>query len=55
MTVQSYAGQLTWGLTACRAMLPQEESYEIIGYLQDALEEIKAFPTVAVEATARPD
>ena len=47
MTVQSYAGSLEFGLTACRRALSQQESYELIGYLQDALKEIEALPAAA--------
>ncbi len=46
MTVESYAGSLDWGLTACRRVLSQEESYELIGYLREALEEIRRLPSV---------
>jgi WS/DGAT/MGAT family acyltransferase len=50
ITVQSYAGSLEFGLTACRRVVSQEESYELVGYLQDALDEIRRLPD-AVEAT----
>ncbi|HEV8096795.1 MAG TPA: wax ester/triacylglycerol synthase family O-acyltransferase [Burkholderiales bacterium] len=46
ITVQSYAGSLEFGLTACRRVLSQEESYELVGYLKDALQEIDALPSV---------
>jgi diacylglycerol O-acyltransferase len=46
ITVQSYAGSLEFGLTACRRVLSQEESYEIVGYLRDALEEIRRLPSI---------
>jgi diacylglycerol O-acyltransferase len=53
MTVQSYAGMLEFGNTACRRALSQEESYELVGYMKDALSEIEAFPNVqAGEAQA---
>jgi len=52
ITVQSYAGSLEWGLTACRRVLSQEESYELIEYLRDALEEIRALPGSAPAAAA---
>jgi diacylglycerol O-acyltransferase / wax synthase len=61
ITVQSYAGSLEFGLTACRRVLSQEESYEIVGYLRDALEEIRRLPSVeqvaepAVAAAASPE
>jgi WS/DGAT/MGAT family acyltransferase len=52
ITVQSYAGSLEFGLTACRRVLSQEESYEIVGYLRDALEEIRRLPSA--QAVAEP-
>ena len=42
MTVQSYAGLMEFGLTACRRALSQEESHELIGHLKAALREIEA-------------
>jgi WS/DGAT/MGAT family acyltransferase len=47
ITVQSYAGQLDFGLTACRRALSQEESVELNEYLKEALREIEALPDVA--------
>lgn len=52
ITVQSYAGSLEFGLTACRRVLSQEESYELVGYLRDALEEIRKLPSVEPAADA---
>jgi len=46
ITVQSYAGTLEFGITACRRALSQDESTELLGYLQDALAEIKRLPAV---------
>ena len=46
MTVQSYAGSLDFGLIACRRILSQEESYELIGHLRAALKEIERLPSV---------
>lgn len=46
ITVQSYAGQLDFGITACRRILSQEECYELIGLLHNALEEIRSLPGV---------
>ena len=46
ITVQSYAGSLEFALTACRRVLSQDESYELVGYLRDALEEIRRLPSV---------
>jgi len=51
ITVQSYAGVLEFGLTACRRVLSQDESYELIEHLKKALKEIEALPPVA-EASA---
>jgi WS/DGAT/MGAT family acyltransferase len=54
ITVQSYAGSLEFALTACRRVLSREESYEIVGYLRDALEEIRRLPSVDQGADAAP-
>ena len=54
ITVQSYAGSLEFGLTACRRVVSQEESYELVGYLQDALEEIRRLPDVARDVEQAP-
>ena len=50
ITVQSYAGLLEFGLTACRRVVSQEESYEIVAYLLAALREIEALPTIHADA-----
>jgi diacylglycerol O-acyltransferase len=52
ITVQSYAGSLEFGLTACRRILSQDESYELIDRLRTALGEIQALPPV--DATVKP-
>src|SRR4029077_934508 len=52
ITVQSYAGLLEFGLTACRRILSQDESYEMIDHLHTALREIQALPPVHATATA---
>jgi diacylglycerol O-acyltransferase / wax synthase len=52
ITVQSYAGSLEFGLTACRRILSQDESYELIDHLHTALREIQALPTVAETSVA---
>ncbi len=52
ITVQSYAGSLDFGLTACRRILSQEESYELIGHLRAALKEIERMPSAAGDAAA---
>ncbi|MGH6711781.1 MAG: WS/DGAT domain-containing protein [Bradyrhizobium sp.] len=46
ITVQSYAGLLEFGLTACRRVLSQEESYKLVEHLRVALREIEALPLV---------
>lgn len=51
MTVHSYAGLLEFGLTACRRVLSQDESYELIEHLRAALREIEALPSVDVAAS----
>jgi WS/DGAT/MGAT family acyltransferase len=59
ITVQSYAGLMEFGLTACRRTLSQEESHELIEHLRAALAEIRALesvePPVADEAAAVDD
>jgi diacylglycerol O-acyltransferase len=52
ITVQSYAGSLEFGLTACRRILSQDESYELTDHLRTALREIQALPPV--DATVKP-
>jgi WS/DGAT/MGAT family acyltransferase len=47
ITVQSYAGLLDLGVTACRRVLSQAESHELIEHLKAALREIEALPTAA--------
>jgi len=50
ITVQSYAGLLEFGLTACRRVVSQDESYEIVEHLQAALGEIEALATIHADA-----
>jgi len=52
ITVQSYLGLLEFGITACRRVLSQEEAHELLGYLQDALEEIKSLDSLAQQTSA---
>jgi diacylglycerol O-acyltransferase len=52
--VQSYAGLLEFGLTACRRVLSQEESYELVEHLRSALGEIEALPSVDADAADPP-
>ncbi len=47
ITVQSYAGKLEFGLTACQRALSQDESHELIEHLKRALDDIEALPAVA--------
>ena len=56
ITVQSYAGALEFGITACRRALSQDESSELLGYLREALAEIQQLPSVdsAPEAALAP-
>ena len=54
ITVHSYAGQLEFGLTACRRVLPQQELQELVDDLKTALEEIKALPSVAEAGAVAP-
>jgi diacylglycerol O-acyltransferase / wax synthase len=54
ITVQSYAGLLEFGLTACRRVVSQEESYEIVAHLQAALREIEALPAINADAGVAP-
>lgn len=51
ITVHSYAGLLEFGLTACRRVLSQDESWEMVKHLQAALAAIEALPSVAETAT----
>jgi diacylglycerol O-acyltransferase / wax synthase len=46
ITVQSYAGKMDWGITACRRVLSQSDAAELVQNLQLALEEIEALPPV---------
>jgi WS/DGAT/MGAT family acyltransferase len=52
ITVQSYAGSLEFGLTACRRVLPQDESYELVEHLGTALRELEALPPVDAVTTS---
>ena len=51
ITVQSYAGSLDFGITACRRILSQEESYEMIEHLRAALRAIESLPSVEAAAS----
>ena len=54
ITVQSYAGQLEFGITACRRALSQTESLELIAHLRAALSEIQGFESVGQSEAAAP-
>jgi diacylglycerol O-acyltransferase len=54
ITVQSYAGQLEFGITACRRALSHAESVELIGHLRKALIEIQGFESVCHSEAAAP-
>ena len=54
ITVQSYDGKLEFGITACRRVLSQEESHELIGHLRATLEDIRALDSVGEAAPAAP-
>ena len=53
ITVHSYAGLLEFGLTACRRVLSQDESHQMIDHLRTALCEIEAL-AADVRSAARP-
>jgi hypothetical protein len=48
ITVQSYAGTMEFGITACRRVLSQAEAHELIDLLKLGLQEIEALEPVAV-------
>ena len=52
ITVHSYVGLPEFGLTACRRILSQDESYELIEHLHAGLLEIEALPSVGEAASA---
>ena len=54
ITVQSYDGKLEFGITACRRVLSQEESHELIGHLRATLEDIRALESVNDTPSAEP-
>ena len=55
ITVQSYAGSLEFGLTACRRVLSQDESYELVEHLRTALRELESLPTVDAATNGEED
>ena len=57
ITVQSYDGQMEFGITACRRVLSQAESHELVDHLLTSLREIQALhpaasPEIDVAAAA---
>ena len=46
ITVQSYAGTMEFGITACRRVLSQAEAHELIELLKVGLHEIEALESV---------
>lgn len=54
ITVQSYAGQMEFGITACRRVLSQAESHELIEHLHATLREIQALESVAAADSVAP-
>jgi diacylglycerol O-acyltransferase len=52
ITVQSYAGSLDFGITACRRILSQEESYELLEHARAVLREIERLPSVGEDTAA---
>lgn len=47
MTVQSYAGQLEFGMTACRRVFSHADLRELLGYMRETLEQIRGFGDAA--------
>ena len=54
LTVQSYAGRLEIGVTACRRVLSQDEAHELIKRGVATLREIAELPPIAAAAAAPP-
>ena len=50
--MQSYAGTMEFGITACRRVLSQAEAHELIELLRAGLKEIEALEPVAVAVDA---
>ncbi len=53
ITVQSYAGQLEFGITTCRRVCSHAELGELLGYMRQTLEQIRTFDSVAAAEPAR--
>ena len=54
ITVQSYAGEMEFGITACRRVLSQPEVHELTQHLLASLRELQALAPVAEEGTTLP-
>jgi diacylglycerol O-acyltransferase / wax synthase len=52
ITVQSYAGSMDFGLTACRRAMPQSELYALAKDMKGAYEELEALPPSELGAVA---
>jgi len=52
MTVQSYCDNLDFGFLACRELVP--DVWDMVGYLHDALDELKEAAGVESNATSTP-
>jgi diacylglycerol O-acyltransferase / wax synthase len=50
ITVQSYAGSMDFGLTACRRAMPQSELYALVKDMKAAYAELEALPPSALGA-----
>ena len=48
ITVQSYAGEMEFGITACRRVLSQPEVHELVQHLLASLRELQRLAPVAV-------
>jgi hypothetical protein len=54
ITVQSYAGEMEFGITACRRVLSQPEVHELTQHLLASLRELQHLAPVAVQETKLP-
>ena len=54
ITVQSYAGEMEFGITACRRVLSQPEVHELTQHLLASLRELRRLAPVAVQETKVP-
>jgi len=54
ITVQSYAGEMEFGITACRRVLSQPEVHELAQHLLASLRELQRLAPVAVQETKLP-